>query len=252
MEFQPTASPHASVDQSRTTSLNDRLNTNYVNLGGAEGNSYAAQYTKTVTDFVGEFVTPRQLLVLIRVLKAVTFVFLILTLAANMMYIIFLEVLATREVRNIVGGRRDMIIRVYGLFLSGVALAVEVDVAWVVQSFYGFKGFIARSLLLLFVSAITGANPLFIAERNQLLNQDVYYDDDAISNVTSIDLPMSVVVFQQVTSFFLGVCAIAYFVSGVLCLDRFTSKAYLSSNDPLVTTAIPPPTTVQNQEEQIM
>lgn len=251
MDFQRAASIPVSVDHSRTTSLNDRLDTNYVDLGGAEGNSYGAQYTKTVTDFVGEFVTPRQLLVLIRVLKAVTFVFLILTLAANMMYIIFLEVLATSEVRNIVGGRRDMIIRVYGLFLSGVALAIEVDVAWVVKSFYGFKGFLARSFLLFFISAITGANPLY-----QMLNQNVYYDDDAMANITSVpDLPMSVVVFQRVTSFFLGACAIAYFLSGVLCLDRFTSKAYLSSNDPLVTTAIPQPTSVQlqhHQGEQIM
>ena len=49
------------------------------------------------------------------------------------MYLVFLEVLATREVRDIVGGRRDMIIRVYGLFLSGVAIAIEVDVSWVVK-----------------------------------------------------------------------------------------------------------------------
>ena len=132
MEFQRASTP-VSIDRSRTTSLNDRLDTSYVDLGGAEGNGYGAQYTKAVTGFVGEFITPRQLLVVLRVLKAVTFVFLILTLAANMMYIIFLEVLATKEVRDIVGGRRDMIIRFYGLFLSGVAIAIEVDVAWVVK-----------------------------------------------------------------------------------------------------------------------
>eukprot|EP00536_Pseudo-nitzschia_multiseries_P008585 jgi/Psemu1/296975/fgenesh1_pm.220_\ len=250
MDFQRATSTPVSVDHSRTTSLNDRLDTNYVDLGGGrEGNSYGAQYTKAVTDFVGEFVTPRQLLVLLRVLKAVTFVFLILTLAANMMYIIFLEVLATREIQKIVGGRRDMIIRVYGLFLSCVALAIEVDVNWVVKSFYGFKGFLARSFLLFFISAITGANPLFLETRNQMLNQNAYYDDDAMANVNSVpDLPMSVVNFQRVTSFFLGACAITYFVSGVLCLDRFTSKAYLSSNDPLVTTAIPQPTSIKTEK----
>jgi len=132
MDFQLASTP-ASVDQTQPASLNDRLDTNYVDLGGAEESSYGARYTKTVTGFVGEFVTPRQLLVLIRVLKAVTFVFLILTLAANMMYIIFLEVLASKDVRDIVGGRRDMIIRVYGLFLSIAAIAVEVDVSWVVK-----------------------------------------------------------------------------------------------------------------------
>jgi len=248
MEFQRASTP-VSIDRSRTTSLNNRLDTSYVDLGGTEENSYGARYTKSVAGFVGELITPRQLLVLIRLLKAVTFVFLILTLAANMMYIIFLEVLATKEVRDIVGGRRDMIIRVYGLFLSGVAIAVEVDVVWVLKSFYGFKGFLARSFLLFFISAITGANPLYIEERNQMLNQNVYYDDDATANVSSIpELPMSVINFQRVTSFFLGACAITYFVSGVLCLDRFTSKAYLSSNDPLVTTAIPQPTSIQQPQ----
>lgn len=251
MDFQRASTP-VSIDRSRNTSLNDRLDTNYVDLGESEGNSYGAQYTKIVTGFVGEFITPRQLMVLIRVLKAVTFVFHILTLAANMMYIVFLEVLATSDVRDIVGGRRDMIIRVYGLFLSGVAIAVEVDVAWVVKSFYGFKGFFARSFLIFFISAITGANPLYIEERNQMLNQNVYYDDDATASYRDVpDLPMSVVVFQRVTSFFLGACAISYFICGVLCLDRFTSKAYLSSNDPLVTTAIPQPTSVQQQQAQV-
>lgn len=131
MDFQRASTP-SSIDRTpRTTSLNDRLDTNYVDLGEEE--SLRAQYTKTVTGFVGEFVTPRQLLVVLRVLRALTFVFLIFTLAADMMYIIFLEILATPEVRDIVGGRRDMIIRVYGFFLAGVAIAIEVDVAWVVK-----------------------------------------------------------------------------------------------------------------------
>lgn len=44
-----------------------------------------------------------------------------------------------------------------------------------------------------------------------------------------------------------GVCAITYFVFGLLCLDRFTSKAYLSSKDPLVSTAIPQPIGMESQ-----
>uniref|UniRef100_A0A7R9ZUN9 Uncharacterized protein n=1 Tax=Pseudo-nitzschia arenysensis TaxID=697910 RepID=A0A7R9ZUN9_9STRA len=251
MNFTRGLTPSSVSGPQTTTSLNDRLDTSYVDLG-SETDSYGARYTKTVTGFVGEFVTPRQLLVIIRIMKAVTFVFLILTLAANIMYITFLEVLATREVRDIVGGRRDMIIRVYGLFLSAVAIAIEVDVAVVVKGLNGFKGFMARSFLIFFVSAITGANPLYIEERNQIVNNqnNNYYDDDyANAAANSIpDIPMSVVNFQRVTSFFLGLCAIAYFISGVLCFDRFTSKAYLSSNDPLVSTAIPQPSMVQKQQ----
>mmetsp|Transcript_19564 Transcript_19564/g.48725 ORF Transcript_19564/g.48725 Transcript_19564/m.48725 type:complete len:261 (+) Transcript_19564:104-886(+) len=259
MNFSRGSNPSSIDGPQTTTSLNDRLDTSYVDLG-SETDSYGARYTKTVTGFVGEFVTPRQLLVIIRIMKAVTFVFLILTLAANIMYITFLEVLASSEVRDIVGGRRDMIIRVYGLFLSAVAIAIEVDVAWVVKGLNGFKGFLARSFLIFFVSAITGANPLYIEERNNLVNQNAYnnyddnYDDDAAyaANYSEIpEIPMSVVNFQRVTSFFLGVCAIAYFISGVLCFDRFTSKAYLSSNDPLVSTAIPQPSMVDKLQSSL-
>ena len=132
MDFQRASTP-SSIATPQTTSLNDRLDTNYVDLGGKDEESYGAQYTRAVTGFVGEFVTPRQLLVVLRVLRALTFVFLIFTLVADLMYIIFLEILATSEVRDIVGGRRDMIIRVYGLFLAAVAIAIEIDVAWIVK-----------------------------------------------------------------------------------------------------------------------
>jgi hypothetical protein len=216
-----------------TASLNEKLDTNYVDLGKSES-SWSAQYTKFVAGFVGEFVTPRQLLVVLRVLKALTFCFLILTLLADMMYIVFLEVLATREVKDIVGGRRDMIIRVYGLFLTVAAIAIEVDASWIVKSFYGFKGYLARGFLLFFISAITGAHPLQIDQKdrghaysNQNNNQVNYNDDaaaaaqgdDAVADDAVVDdaavvyddlfyqegtnvpdIPNSVVVFMMVTS----------------------------------------------------
>jgi len=46
-----------------------------------------------------------------------------------------------------------------------------------------------------------------------------------------------------------GICAVTYFVFGCLCLDRFTSKAFLSVNDPTVSTAIPRPTGVHAMED---
>ena len=81
MDLQRAATP-VSVDRRSvgTTSLNDKLDTNYVDLGGKSEDSWGAQYTKFVAGFVKEFVTPRQLLVVLRILKAVTFCFLILTL----------------------------------------------------------------------------------------------------------------------------------------------------------------------------
>ena len=92
--------------------------------------------------------TPRHLLVVLRILKAVTFCFLVLTLVADLMYIFFLEIAASSDVKALAGGNRDLVIRIYGLFLAGIAVCIELDYALVVKSFYGFKGFIARGLLL--------------------------------------------------------------------------------------------------------
>jgi hypothetical protein len=200
-ERQQPLNPNGSVG-TRTTSLNDRLNTDYVNVAG-DDSSINAQVTRTICGFVGTFATPRELLVILRILKAITFCFLILTVAANLMYIIFLELLATKEVKVIAGGSRDLIIRIYGLFLSVIAICIELDYVDVVKSFYGFKGFIPRALLLFFISAITGAHPLHGAEAARG-DDDAVYDDVVDDDIyTTSDIPGSAVVFQMVTSFIL-------------------------------------------------
>ena len=203
------------------TSLNDRLNTDYVDVGPDEY-SIGAKTTKAITTTVGKFVKPRQLLVLLRVLKAITFCFLILTVAADIMYIAFLDILADKEVKKIVGGPRDTIIRIYGLFLAAIAIAIELDITKVVKSFGGFKGFIPRAFLLFFISAITGAHPLHnvqvvkIDDDDNNTNggdddyqyyggDDYYINDDYYSNSVNADIPKSAVVFQMVTSFILYV-----------------------------------------------
>ena len=83
--------------------------------------------------------------------------------------------------------------------------AKQVFLRETLQSLDAFKSFIPKSLLIFFLGAITGANPLYIAERNAILNSNVYYDDDVVAASTAAipDIPMSVVHFQQVTSFFL-------------------------------------------------
>ena len=114
------------------------------------------------------------------------------------MYIVFLEVAAVKQVKEMAGGRRDMIIRVYGLVLIGIALCIELDYVAVVKSFYGFKGFIPRALLLFFISAITGAHRLHV---NNNQNGEDYAADDDDSYYAESDIPQSVIVFQMVTSF---------------------------------------------------
>lgn len=239
----------------KTTSLNERLNTDYVDVGD-EVDSFGAQTTRAITGFVGNFITPRQLLIVLRLLKAITFCFLVLTLAADLLYIIFLEVLADNEVKELAGGRRDLIIRVYGLFFAAVAVCIELDYSVVVKSFHGFKGFIPRSLLYFFISAITGSHPLHRAEASNAADDDAVVNDDVVFDDmygydinAAAQIPGSAVVFQMVTSFILGLCAITYFIFGCLCLDRFTSKAFLSVNDPLVSTAIPRPGSVKASDE---
>jgi hypothetical protein len=189
--------------ETRTTRLNDRLNTTYVDVE-PDDNSFCAHLTRLITGFVGEFVTPRRMLVILRVLKAITFCFLILTVAADLMYIAFCEIFATKDVRMIVGGSRDMIIRIYGLALATMAILIELDITHMTKAFYGFRGFIPRSLLLFFISAITGSHPMQEnqVERNYDLNYDDYVMDDQFANVSS-EIPDSAVVFQMVTSFIL-------------------------------------------------
>ena len=97
------------------------------------------------------------------------------------------------------------------LFLAVVAICIELDYAAVVKSFYGFKGFIPRSLLLFFVSVITGAHPLHAKEANYNNNNtngggngdddnDDYYDETAF---IESQIPHSAINFQMVTSFIL-------------------------------------------------
>lgn len=38
-------------------------------------------------------------------------------------------------------------------------------------------------------------------------------------------------------------CALGYLVCGLLCFDRFRAKAFLTTRDPRITTAIPPANT---------
>lgn len=120
------------------------------------------------------------------------------------MYIVFLEVIAAKEVKALAGGRRDMIIRIYGLFLAVVAICIELDYAAVVKSFYGFKGFIPRAMLLFFVSAITGSHPLHSDQVQREQGDDAYYDDFVDDDYyADAEIPQSAVVFQMVTSFIL-------------------------------------------------
>lgn len=216
--------------------LNDELDTNYIDVAH-EDTSFLANVTRSVAQTVGRCCKPREMLVLLRLLKAITFCFLVLTVAADLMYIIFVEFVAKDAVGDKLGGFRDTTIRIYGLGLAIMAILIELDMTAAVRHFAGVKAFVPRSLLLFFIATITSAHPLQKGQVHQ-------YDDDQVVDDDSFvppQIPNSAIVFQMVTSWILALCAMSYFALGLLCFDRFTSRAFLSSRDPVMSTAIPQP-----------
>jgi hypothetical protein len=197
-------------------SLNDRLNTSYIDIS-PEDNSIWASLTRAIVDVVGTFVTPRQMLGILRVLKAITLSFLVLAIASNLMYMCLLEIFTNETLRVQVGGSRDTIIRVYGLLLTFLAIGVEFDVAKISKNFLGLKGFVPRGMLLFFIATLTRAHPITSSISNagssssNKANDDAYDADDnaATDDYTyhlqqeAADLPFSAIAFQQVTSYIL-------------------------------------------------
>lgn len=178
-----------------TKSLNEKLNTEKVKE--TTDDSLRGQAEKRIIDFVGDKVTPRQLLGSLRVLKAVTTCFLIMTLLANLMYIIFVEVVASKHVKKLAGGYRDCLIRLFGLALNVMSILIELDKSEYTNAFFGFKGFLYRGLLYFFVAIITSPDPT----HNGLVqgyNDDDYYVMDAKKSI-----PGSAVGFQAIASFVL-------------------------------------------------
>lgn len=178
-----------------TTSLNEKLNTEKVKE--TTDDSLRGQAEKRIIDFVGEQVTPRQLLGSLRVLKAVTACFLFLTLLANLMYLIFVELVASKHVKKLAGGHRDFLIRLYGLALNFVSILIEFDYSQYAEAFFGYKGYLQRGLLLFFVAIITSPDPTHHGMVKGYADDD-YYVTDAQNSISG-----SAVGFQAIASFVL-------------------------------------------------
>lgn len=204
------------------TALNDGLMSQHTDVPD-DDESCGANLVRTICHIVGVILTPRQVLGIIRVLKAVTFCFLVLNILSNGMYIVFVHVLGTDSVKNMAGGPRDTVIRTYGLVLCLLALAVEVDISKIVKKFSGLKGFIPRALFMFLIAAITSSHPIYDksayqssssyssnnddAAGDDAAGDDAYGDDNSYSSYSSYDpsseIPSSAVNFQMVTSFVL-------------------------------------------------
>jgi hypothetical protein len=201
-----------SETQTPATSLNDKLQSQHTDIPD-DDDSIPANLVRSICQLVAHVLTPRQVLGIIRVLKAITFCFLVLNILSNAMYIIFVHLASSNSVKVMAGGWRDTIIRVYGIGLCLLALAVEIDVSKLVKKFSGLKGFIARAMFMFLIAAITSSRPIY----DKALYQQVAaaysynnnYDDAASSNnyVQVVDpaslIPSSAVNFQMVTAFVL-------------------------------------------------
>mmetsp|Transcript_19412 Transcript_19412/g.44221 ORF Transcript_19412/g.44221 Transcript_19412/m.44221 type:complete len:234 (-) Transcript_19412:223-924(-) len=207
----PMLPPQRQVGNNFNDTSQPRIST--IEIESEEQNkTFLDHLTGYVTRIVSMCCTPQQILIVMRLLKAVTFCFLILNVAADVMVLCFLGLGQAASANNV----REFIIRFYGMGLSVMAVAFELDITNIVDMFRGLKGYIPRALLLLLISIITQ-------------NKGNYPNDDQ----------KSVIVFQFVTSFVILICALVYFILGLLCCDRFTSRLFLQSKDPTVSTAIP-------------
>lgn len=213
--------------------LNSRLLTEYIDVP-QDDDSFRAACIRQMTQIVGRCITPKQMLGVLRVLKAVTLCFLTLTALADVMFIIFLEIMADSEVKQLFGGTRDTIIRLYGLAMIAISVSIEIDFTRIVKKFSGLKGFIPRGLLMIFIAVVTSSHPLvddepdynaaaaaYYYQQQQQQQQDGEgggynnngyggYGDDAYASYMNsqpsqqtVEYPNSAVNFQLVVSFML-------------------------------------------------
>ena len=137
--------------------LNRRLRTEFIDVDPND-ESIIANLIRGIVGLVGSCFTPRQILVALRLLKAVTVAFIALTTAANVVYVSCVEFVSDGNGSTYFGHRRDTVLRLYGLAFAVLALLIELD-KFVMKNFKVLKGFLARFGLLFFVSTVTYAHP---------------------------------------------------------------------------------------------
>jgi len=230
------------------TTYNDRLDVQHIDVPVGD-ESVMGQLVRGIASLVGGCFSPKQLIVIFRLLKALTFCILCLTIAAELIYLFFVELQVSHDVLKKIGGTRDEVLRVYGIGLAFLSIFIELDMTIVDRHYPFMKGFLPRSILLMFVTTLSGTTPiigyenaLFSKYRTQQYDDDGYVSQYIYNNEDSAlianEVPGSAVAFQATTTFFLFISACIYFLMGLLCLDRFTSDAFLSGEDPGINTEI--------------
>jgi len=230
------------------TNYNEKLDPQHLDID-VNDESVGARLVRGIASLVGGLFSPKRLIIVFRLLKALTFCCLCLTIAAELIYLFVVELQVSSDVSKKIGGLRDTVLRFYGVALAVFAIFVELEMQIVDNNCPLMKSYIPRSLLLLFITTISGTSPI-IGYENRLFSQyrNKKYDDDQVSGsylyyteenaLISNEVPGSAVAFQAATTFFLFISACVYFFMGIMCLDRFTSHAFLSSDDPVSGTSL--------------
>lgn len=191
MEYSSTT---ASQPLHHTSTLNHKLQVEHLDVAPDDPSCHAAVVRGTAT-FVSSLFTPRQVLGFLRLLKALTFCGLVLTGVADVLYVTFLHIQSSPDVRALAGGTRDVVLRGYGLVLAVLAIGIEVDAKRVVKQWPALKGFVARSGLLLLVAVSTGSQP-YNYQRVSVNDDAAYY----YGYQEGPQIPSAALVFQMVTS----------------------------------------------------
>jgi len=229
------------------SNYNEKLDPQHLDIAPND-ESMCASLIRGVASIVGGLFSPKRLIVVFRLLKALTFCCLCLTISAELIYLFVVELQVSSDVSKKIGGLRDTILRFYGVALAVVAIFVELEMKIVDNNCPMMKSYIPRSMLLLFITTVSGTSPiigyenrLFSKYRNKQYDDDensgyMYYNTD--NSLIADEVPGSAVAFQAATTFFLFISACLYFIMGIMCLDRFTSNAFLSNEDQVSGTSL--------------
>jgi len=233
---------------SKGVKFNEKFDTRHLNNVSEDDESIKAEVIRTMTAGVSSFITPRQLITILFVIAAYTIVILGLTIISDLVFI-YVECFSgvSKDVGMKLGSFHDMKLRLFGICFAIIATMVELDVDFLVQRVTVLKSFIPRSIFLFFVATLSETNPMILYDGVKQSSSN--YDDDdyfsLYSNYTSSssmyqnsygfiqdEISSGVIRLQSVSSVLLKISALAYLVSGIMCLDQFLPAAFVDASDP--------------------
>lgn len=192
--------------------LNSKLKTDCVDVS-PEDTSFRAKYVRFMAPKVGRMFTPRKMIAVLRILKALTFFFIVLDVLADIIYISVVAAKSGAETKAKLGGHRDLVVRAFAVFVGIVVALIELDHARVKENFSGFKPFLTRSILIIFVAILTNTPPIIAYERRNNSSSSSYsnsyssyssYNSGSSSYKTSTlisnEVPQGVITFQSVSA----------------------------------------------------